>query len=163
MMVDAHDKDGRKVVVLAQRSKKLDEKHPFPDEVLEEQFKLIAKKYPFIEFYFTYNQSPANFDMVKGKQDGWMKIMKEHNYDPHSWLCGTDRYEMYKKMINGYAEMNGAYNLEAVETPRTSEDISATKAREALKKDDKENFLKNCPEVVEPLYDTYKKYVQTEK
>lgn len=159
IMIDDHRLTGRKVIVLAQRSNKLDDKHPFPDELLEKQFDLVSNKYSFIEFHFTYNQSPANIDITKGQQNGWMKIMKEYNYDPHNWLCGTDRMASYEKMVNNYAKANGAYNLKVVEIKRTDDDISATKAREAIKNNDKKEFLKNCPDIVEPLFDEYKKSI----
>ena len=60
-----------------------------------------------------------------------------------AWFCGTDRYKDYARMVDKYgAEAGLDPEFELVEIPRSDEDISATKCREAIVKGDFKTFSK---------------------
>lgn len=58
-----------------------------------------------------------------------------------AWFCGTDRYKDYARMVDKYGKDAGLDpEFELVEIPRSDEDISATKCREAIVNDDFATF-----------------------
>ena len=60
-----------------------------------------------------------------------------------AWFCGTDRYKDYQRMVDKYGKEAGLDpEFELVEISRSDEDISATKCREAITKDDFATFSK---------------------
>ena len=60
-----------------------------------------------------------------------------------AWFCGTDRYKDYARMVDKYgAEAGLDPEFELVEIPRSDEDISATKCREAIVSGDFATFSK---------------------
>ena len=65
-------------------------------------------------------------------------------------LCGSDRFEDYKDQVK-----NQKLDIEVVETPRTDDDISASKVIENL--DDFDYFKKNTPKQIHSLYQEIKK------
>ena len=72
--------------------------------------------------------------------------MHEEGYEICSWTCGTDRLESYEKMSNKYHDQaHLSDDFEMIEIKRSDEDISATKARQALLDDDKTTFASLTP------------------
>ena len=58
-----------------------------------------------------------------------------------AWFCGTDRYKDYSRMVDKYGEEAGLDpEFELVEIPRSDEDISATKCRQAIVEGDFKTF-----------------------
>ena len=58
-----------------------------------------------------------------------------------AWFCGTDRYKDYARMVDKYGKDAGLDpEFELVEIPRSDEDISATKCREAIVEGDFKTF-----------------------
>lgn len=118
---------------------KVDEKHPFPSSILLPLYKNMFSKDNKIE------------DIVLVKSADIVKIGEElskKGYIISSWTCGTDRIESYTRMSSKYHDQAGlSDDFEMIEIFRTDEDISATKARQALMDDDKETFIKLTPKI----------------
>ncbi len=118
---------------------KVDERHPFPSTLLlpiyKDQFKRDSKVEDIVLI--------KNADIVKIGE-----ILKEKGMQIASWTCGTDRVESYMKMADRYKEQAGlSDDFEVIEIKRSDEDISATKARQALLDDNKLEFYKLTPQL----------------
>ena len=82
---------------------------------------------------------------ISAKNPDIEKLYNE-GYEIRSWTCGTDRIESYKKMSDKYHDQaHLADDFEMIEIKRSDEDISATKARQALLDDDKKTFASLTP------------------
>ena len=116
---------------------KTDEKHPFPTDVFYPIYWDVCKRYKFIEDIVIVPSA----DIVKISQ-----MLAERGLRIGSWTCGTDRYNDYKRMVDKYsAAANLPDDFELIEVKRTAEDISATKARQALVDGDRKTFNKITP------------------
>ena len=63
-----------------------------------------------------------------------------------SWSCGTDRFSDYNRMATRYKNDAGLdEDFRVIEVKRGDDDISATKAREALKSNDQKEYQKLVP------------------
>ena len=137
---------------------KTDEKHPFPTDVFYPMYWNVCKRYKFIEDIVIVPSA----DIVKISQ-----ILAEKGLCIGSWTCGTDRYKDYKRMVDKYSEAaNLPDDFELIEVKRTAEDISATKARQALIDGDRKTFNKITPFgdlsgylKGQSSFDTFRKYV----
>ena len=137
---------------------KTDEKHPFPTDVFYQMYWNVCKRYKFIEDIVIVPSA----DIVKISQ-----ILAEKGLCIGSWTCGTDRYNDYKRMVDKYsAAANLPDDFELIEVKRTAEDISATKARQALMDGDRKTFNKITPFgdlsgylKGQSSFDTFRKYV----
>ena len=137
---------------------KTDEKHPFPTDVFYPMYWNVCKRYKFIEDIVIVPSA----DIVKISQ-----ILAEKGLCIGSWTCGTDRYKDYKRMVDKYsAAANLPDDFELIEVKRTAEDISATKARQALIDGDRKTFNKITPFgdlsgylKGQSSFDTFRKYV----
>jgi hypothetical protein len=70
----------------------------------------------------------------------------EEGFEVRSWSAGTDRIESYKKMADKYHDQAKlADDFEMIEIKRNDEDISATKARQALLDNNVKEFAKLTP------------------
>lgn len=116
---------------------KVDEKHPFPSSMLLSLYKKIFAKNRMIQ------------DVVLVKNANIVEIgemLYKKGYQIKSWSCGTDRVASYSKMANKYAEQaHLTPDFEILEIKRSDEDISATKVREAILKDDYKTFVAMTP------------------
>lgn len=116
---------------------KVDQRHPFSSDMLIDLYNEWFKKDPKIEKIITVK----NADIVKISEilDG---------YEIVSWVCGTDRYDSYKTMAERYAEQaHLPEDFEVIEIKRTDEDVSATKARQALLDNNRTEFIKLVPSI----------------
>lgn len=137
---------------------KTDEKHPFPTDVFYPIYWNVCKRYKFIEDIVIVPSA----DIVKISQ-----ILAEKGLRIGSWTCGTDRYNDYKRMVDKYSAMaNLPDDFELIEVKRTAEDISATKARQALIDGDRKTFNKITPFgdlsgylKGQSSFDTFRKYM----
>jgi len=110
---------------------KVDKRHPFSTDILLPIYKELAKDYKNIIDIITVK----NADIVK------IGEVVNDKYIIRSWTCGTDRIDSYTKMSNDYKEKAGlADDFEMIEVKRGDEDVSATKAREALINGDVKTF-----------------------
>ena len=128
----------------------MDKKHPFSDELIQKEMDMLKKSLKGIEN--TVYVSSA--DIVKLGQ--WCY---ENNYEPQLWITGSDRLAAYKRQAENpkYKErLHLPDTFTTLEVPRTDEDISATKVRNAIANDDIEEFKKMMPAGSEKLFDEFK-------
>ena len=102
---------------------KVDKRHPFSTSVLLPIYNELKDTYKHIKDIITV----TNADIVK------IGEILNDKYEIKSWTCGTDRVQTYTKMSNDYKEQAGLPDdFQIIEVKRSGEDVSATKAREAL-------------------------------
>ena len=142
--------NGLPTVIFMISNKKMDKKHPFSDELIQKEMDMLKKSLKGIEN--TVYVSSA--DIVKLGQ--WWY---ENNYEPQLWITGSDRLAAYKRQAENpkYQDLGHfPSSFTTLEVPRTDEDISATKVREAIMNDDLDTFKKMMPEGTEKLFDDFK-------
>ena len=142
--------NGLPTVIFMISNKKMDKKHPFSDELIQKEMDMLKKSLKGIEN--TVYVSSA--DIVKLGQ--WCY---ENNYEPQLWITGSDRLAAYKRQAENpkYQDLGHfPSSFTTLEVPRTDEDISATKVREAIMNDDLDTFKKMMPEGTENLFDDFK-------
>ena len=142
--------NGLPTVIFMISNKKMDKKHPFSDELIQKEMDILKKSLKGIEN--TVYVSSA--DIVKLGQ--WCY---ENNYEPQLWITGSDRLAAYKRQAENpkYQDLGHfPSSFTTLEVPRTDEDISATKVREAIMNDDLDTFKKMMSEGTEKLFDDFK-------
>ncbi len=134
---------------------KLNEKHPFPSEMIMEQNEDLAD-----EKYFAGIHPIMNADIGK-----IAKVCRDLGCEPVVWTCGSDRVAAYKKqVIPKYIEM---YDLDPEfkvhEIKRTNEDISASQVRQCIMDNDYRGYCKLMPKwsCNDRLFNIYKEYIAT--
>lgn len=144
---------------------KIDSRHPFYAELMEEEFERIKENYKEVRDVFYVSSA----DIC-----AWGEFLKKNNYQAAVWITGSDEFKPYKYMsmkLPQYEEHNrdnrdieGAFTksfyVEEVQRNDSSDDfvstISATKVREALENDNKESFKKMMPKGTDYLFDKFK-------
>ena len=142
--------NGLPTVIFMISNKKMDKKHPFSDELIQKEMNIIKKSLKGIEN--TVYVSSA--DIVKLGQ--WCY---ENNYEAQLWITGSDRLAPYKRQAENpkYQDLGHfPSSFTTLEVPRTDEDISATKVREAIASNDLDLFKKMMPEGTEKLFGDFK-------
>ena len=142
--------NGLPTVIFMISNKKIDKRHPFPDELIQKEMDMLKKSLEGIEN--TVYVSSA--DIVKLGQ--WCY---ENNYEPQFWITGSDRLAAYKRQAENpkYQDLGHfPSSFTTLEVPRTDEDISATKVREAIMNDDLTTFKKMMPNGTEKLFNEFK-------
>ena len=142
--------NGLPTVIFMISNKKIDKRHPFPDELMQKEMDMLKKSLEGIEN--TVYVSSA--DIVKLGQ--WCY---ENNYEPQFWITGSDRLAAYKRQAENpkYQDLGHfPSSFTTLEVPRTDEDISATKVREAIMNDDLATFKKMMPNGTEKLFNEFK-------
>ena len=137
-------------VIFMISNKKMDNKHPFSDELMQKEMDMLKKSLKGIEN--TVYVSSA--DIVKLGQ--WCY---ENNYEPQLWITGSDRLAAYKRQAANpkYKDLGHfPSSFTTLEVPRTDDDISATKVREAISNNDIDTFKKMMPEGIEKLFNDFK-------
>ena len=143
--------NGLPTVIFMISNKKMDKKHPFSDELIQKEMDMLKKSLNGIEN--TVYVSSA--DIVKLGQ--WCY---ENNYKPQLWITGSDRLAAYKRQAENHKYQDLGHfpsSFTTLEVPRTDEDISATKVREAIMNDDLDTYKKMMPKGTEKLFDEFKK------
>ena len=125
------------LAMIETKDEKTDERHPFPSSMLQ----------PMYEDLFKSNNLVTDIVLVKSANIVVIgQELNKRGYNIVSWTCGSDRYDAYKKQGDKYAvEAMLDPNFEVLEIPRSDEDISATKARQALLDGDKKTFDRLTP------------------
>tara|TARA_B110000285_G_scaffold18148_1_gene17697 strand:+ start:1 stop:948 length:948 start_codon:yes stop_codon:yes gene_type:complete len=121
------------------------EKRPFDEDMQQAMFAKMKKQYPFLE---------ASFVVPNGAIDTMFAAARPA-YEPMMWGYGTDRKKAYGNMINkqSYRDDLGVDpSFKGYEIPRTGENISASKVRNALKIDDERTFKKMTPKSIHGFY-----------
>jgi hypothetical protein len=143
-----YKKNGYPVVVYLVRGGKPDpEKRPFDEDLQQAMFSEMTKQYPFLE---------AAFVVPNGAIDTLFAAARPA-YEPMMWGYGTDRKKAYDSMINKpeYREELGVDpEFTGFEIFRTDDDVSASKVRDALVKDDETTFKRMTPKSIHKFYKT---------
>ena len=108
-------------------------------------FAKMQKQYPFLE---------ASFVVPNGAIDTMFAAARP-TYEPMMWGYGTDRKKSYGSMITkqSYRDDLGVDpSFKGYEIPRTGENISASKVRQALKIDDEKTFKQLTPKSIHKFY-----------
>ena len=125
------------IAMIGVKEEKVDPKHPFPSDMLLPLYNEIFAKNKRVEKVILVK----NANIVEIGEN-----LYNEGYQVCSWTCGTDRLESYEKMANKYKEKaHLSDDFEMIEIKRTDEDISATKARQALIDDDIKTFAALTP------------------
>jgi nicotinic acid mononucleotide adenylyltransferase len=140
---NTYKKTGLKTVLCIIDTIKTDARHPFSTQLLWPAFKELVNDYEEIQDIALVKCA----DIVKIKE-----ILEKKDYEIVSFTCGTDRYNMYKKMCNRYAP-----EIKVIEIQRSDDDISATQVRNSIKMDNKKTFEKLTPAPIHKIYDKLKK------
>lgn len=109
------------------------DKRPFPTDVFINHYKNLldaGKENSLVIDILKVNSA----DIVKIKE--LFESFYGSKYEIVSWSCGSDRFNDYNRMASKYTP-----EIEVIEIPRTNEDISATKARSALKENNEKLFM----------------------
>lgn len=116
---------------------KVDNRHPFPSSLLKSIYTDIFHNNPMIEGILLVK----NADIVKIGNE-----LYNMGYEINSWVCGTDRFDSYKRMSDKYkAEAHLADSFKLLEVVRDSNDVSSTMLREFLLDDNYEMFSNISP------------------
>lgn len=125
-------------VILMIDTKVPNERHPFTSNILVPMYKELFKSSPMIADILLVK----NADIVTNHE-----LLMSKGYEAKLWVCGTDRYDSYKKLAEKYHDKAGLPNdFEVIEIKRTDEDESATKARQCLIDGDEKGFYKIFPD-----------------
>lgn len=116
---------------------KVDERHPFNSDLM------------FPIYHKMFDNNPMIADIITVRNANIVSIGQElykNGYEIASWTCGTDRLESYQKMADKYKDKSHLTDdFQMLEVKRSDEDISATKARQALLDNDEKTFKKLTP------------------
>lgn len=132
---------------------KFDSKHPFSDDLIKKEIDTCWKGEKFYE------------DTIWVKSAAIDKIGEElatKEYSAHLWGCGTDREKSFKAMasnkkyLKDFPEDFKVFVVTRDEKSSAVDGISATKVREAIKSDDKVEFVKMMPDGAAKLFDKFK-------
>ena len=149
MVEELYKRNGYPTVFCMIPNNKFDDRHPFSDELIYQQFAQISNNKIAGHIYV------KNADIVKFAEE-----LHKNNYEPYLWAAGTDRYKAYKKQSDGYKEKAGLLTeFDVIEIRRTDEDISATKVRESIIANDIEMFIKMTPKNSDKLFNEFKEEI----
>lgn len=111
---------------------KMDKRNPFPTKEFAELYKDVLRK----DF-----KDKVIADIILVKNADVVKLSQEVDFEIGAWICGEDRYDAYKAMVDKYRDqMNVSEDFELIKIDRTDDDISATKARQALEDNDSKTW-----------------------
>jgi citrate lyase synthetase len=149
-----YKENGYPVVVYLVRGGKADpEKRPFDEDLQQAMFAKMAKQYPFLETAVV---------VPNGAIDTLFSNARP-TYEPMMWGFGSDRKNAYNSMIDkkAYREQLGVDpNFKGYEIKRTDDNISASKVRNALERDDEKTFKKMTPKSIHSFYKTLQNTLQ---
>jgi len=148
-----HKQNGFPVVVFLVKSKtvkKGDEfSRPYDEKLQVEMFKQVQKQYPFLKEIIVV--SSAAIDMMFNEL--------RPKYEPVLWGTGTDRMKAYGYQVNNDSyrdQLNVRKDFSLYEIPRTDDNISATKVRNAMLDGDEASFKAMTPKALHKMYKTLK-------
>lgn len=143
-----YKENGYPVVVYLVRGGKPDPlKRPFDEDLQQAMFAKMARQYPFLETAVV---------VPNGAIDTLFSNARP-TYEPMMWGFGTDRKKSYDAMINkqSYRDQLGVHpEFKGFEIKRTDDNISASKVRNALQRDDEKTFKKMTPKSIHKFYQT---------
>ena len=145
--------NGYPVVVFLVKSKtvkKGDEfSRPYEENTQIEMFNKVKKQYPFLKEIFVVPSAAIDimFNDVRPK------------YEPVLWGTGSDRMKAYGYMVNNDSyrdQLNVRADFALFEIPRTDDEISATKVRNAMLDGNEKEFQSMTPKAIHPMYNELK-------
>ena len=145
--------NGYPVVVFLVKSKtvkKGDEfSRPYEENTQIEMFNKVKKQYPFLKEIFVVPSAAIDimFNDVRPK------------YEPVLWGTGSDRMKAYGYMVNNDSyrdQLNVRADFALFEIPRTDDEISATKVRNAMLNGNEKEFQSMTPKAIHPMYNELK-------
>lgn len=148
-----YKENGYPCVVCCVSNKKFDSKHPFSDELIKKELDTCLKGEDYYEGQIMV--ASAAIDKIGAE-------LAKEGYSAHLWGCGTDREKQYQRMASNkkyLADFPEDFKLFVVARDETSSDISgisATKVREAIKTDNKAEFVKMMPDGAQKLFNEFK-------
>ena len=151
-----HKQNGLPTVIFlvkAKTKKKEDSfKRPFDETMQVNMIKQVMKEYPIETVYV----------IDTGAIDKMFNAMRP-KYEPVLWGTGSDRMKTYGYQVNNpkYREelgVDGDFRLE--EIPRTDDNISATKVRNALLDGDERTFKSMTPKSMHKMYELLKQTME---
>lgn len=154
------------LLVISTSKDKIDERHPFEDELMKKEFDIIQQQYGEIEKIIYVKSADICY---------CGEILKQNGYQASVWLCGSDSYSYYKKMAmnvpkyeiqnrdnrdckDAYTKSFYVENIERNENDFISS-ISGTKVRETLLNNDKDLFISMMPKETEILFDNFRQAI----
>lgn len=152
-----HKENGYPVVVFlvkAKNKKKGDEfKKPYDEKTQIEMFNQVKKQYPFLKEIFVINT---------GAIDTMFNEMRP-KYEPVLWGTGSDRMKSYGYQVNNDSyrdQLNARSDFGLFEIPRTDDNISATKVRNAMLDGDEKLFKSMTPKAIHSMYKELKSKIE---
>jgi len=152
-----HKENGYPVVVFlvkAKNKKKGDEfKKPYDEKTQIEMFNQVKKQYPFLKEIFVINT---------GAIDKMFNEMRP-KYEPVLWGTGSDRMKSYGYQVNNDSyrdQLNARSDFGLFEIPRTDDNISATKVRNAMLDGDEKSFKSMTPKAIHSMYKELKSKIE---
>lgn len=148
VLEQGYKKNGLSTVVLMIQNNKMDDRHPFSDDLIQKEMEIIRKNHPELIEDTIYIKSA---DILKFAEE-----LHNKDYEPVLWLTGTDRLAQYTKMAENYKERaNFKPEFTTFEIQRGDDDISATKVRESIKAEDMDTFKSMMPKGTDKLFDEF--------
>lgn len=115
---------------------KLDDKHPFTTGTIVKSISEFTEHYNIIDYILINNA-----DITKITE-----LLKLTGYIPECWICGTDRFSSYNKMVQRYKDnIWCSNNFHVLSIDRDNSDISATEVRQHILDNDYQMFLEKTP------------------
>ena len=147
VLEDLHKQNGHPVMVMIVRGKKTDPKRaPFDEDTQQRMVAALQSQYPFIE---------GSVVVPNGAIDTMFSSLRP-TYEPVLWGYGTDRKGSYDGQIqhDSYrAQLGVLPEFQGHEIKRGDEDVSASKVRNALERDDRKGYEKLVPRSLHDFYD----------
>ena len=147
VLEDLHKQNGLPVMVMIVRGSKRDIKRtPFDEDAQQRMVAALQSQYPFIQ---------GSIVVPNGAIDTMFSSLRP-TYEPVLWGYGTDRKGSYDGQIQ-----NDSYRAQLGVLPefqghvirRGDEDVSASKVRNALERDDRKGYEKLVPRSLHDFYD----------
>lgn len=148
-----YNQNGHDVIVFLIKSKtqkKGDEfSRPYSEDLQVKMFKEVQKQYKFLKEIIVLPSAAIDqmFNALRPK------------YEPVLWGTGTDRMKAYGYQVNNDSyrdQLNARADFALYEIPRTDDNISATKVRNAMLDGDEKSFKLMTPKALHKMYPTLK-------
>ena len=147
VLQDLHKQNGLPVMVMIVRGSKRDPKRtPFDEDTQQRMVAALQSQYPFIE---------GSVVVPNGAIDTMFSSLRP-TYEPVLWGYGTDRKKSYDGQIqhDSYrAQLGVLPEFQGHEIKRGDEDVSASKVRNAIERDDRKGYEKLVPRSLHDFYD----------
>ena len=143
---DAYKKNGLPTYIMYIHNEKFDAKKPFDDDLTKKELERLVEKYDYI----------AGINWIRRPMPVTIcRVCMENGFRPVLWLCGADRIDGYKKLMQGKS-IKDELGIDEPEFMETNRYYSSTEVRNAIKQDDEEKFKEFMPQEAHNLYKEFK-------